>query len=69
MKCQQQLSVRSSAGVLEAPSGYASVTSRTLRQKTGQIMCYKTGQFYLLLTYAAYRRIAVPVGSVLLQRS
>ena len=23
MKCQQQLSVRSSAGVLEAPSGYA----------------------------------------------
>ena len=49
MNCQQQLSVRSSAGVLEAPSGYASVTSRTLRQ-SGQFICYKTGQFYLLLT-------------------
>ena len=48
MNCRQQLSVRSSVGTLEAPSGYASVTFRTLRQ-TGQVICYKTGQVYLLL--------------------
>ena len=42
MNCRQQLSVRSSVGTLEAPSGYASVTSRALRQ-TGQFICYKTG--------------------------
>ena len=49
MKCQQQLSVRSSAGVLEAPSGYALRGLQDIKAKR-TVYCYKTGQFYLLLT-------------------
>ena len=41
MNCQQQLSVRSSAGVLEAPSGYALRCLQDIKAKADSLFATK----------------------------
>ena len=57
MKCQQQLSVRSSAGVLEAPSGYALrglqdiKAKRTVYLLQNRTILFATNMPYILKKY------------------
>ena len=58
MTCQQQLSVRSSAGVLEAPSGYALRCLQDIKAKrTVYLLQNRTFLFATNNTLAAYRQL------------
>ena len=62
MNCQQQLSVRSSAGVLEAPSGYALRCLQDIKAKrTVYLLQNRT---FLFATNILLTRIANESGSL-----